>query len=137
MFIFKFIEGLQHPPPFVRSVTNNGLIRRELNTVLDIYFSWQKGMEMKRQKKQNKTKQKHSYTMVPITQDMFEGLLFKVVCSHCILIPQGSTKKWYFLVPNESPYFLIITPKFRLQIHYILGNIAKNLLISGIPILIF
>ena len=43
-------------PPFVTSVTNNGLIRRELNTVLDIYFSWQKGMEMKRQKK-NKTKQ--------------------------------------------------------------------------------
>ena len=31
--------------------------------------------------------------------------VIKSVCSHCILIPQGSTGSITFLVSNESPYF--------------------------------
>ena len=40
----------------------------------------------------------------------------KVGCSHCILIPKSLTRT--FCVSNESPYFLIIIPKFELQMTY-------------------
>ena len=35
----------------------------------------------------------------------------KVVCSHCILIPQGPTGSSTFLVSNESPYISHYNPK--------------------------
>ena len=36
---------------------------------------------------------------------LFWFLVFKVVCSHCILIPQGSIGSTFFFVSNENPYF--------------------------------
>ena len=59
-----------------------------------------------------------------------------MVCSHCILIPQGSTGNSTFWCQMKAPYFLIITQKFQLQIHYTLQVIAENVAISDIPILI-
>ena len=61
-----------------------------------------------------------------------------MVCSHCILIPKGSTGSSTFLMSNESPNCSHYNPKFQLQIHCILKVIADNVPISGvIPILIF
>ena len=63
----------------------------------------------------------------------------KMVCSHCILIPQGSTGSKIFVCvcQMKAHIFLIMTPKFQLQIHYTLEVIAENVPISGIPIFIF
>ena len=44
-----------------------------------------------------------------------------------ISIPQGSTGSSTFLVSYKSPFFLILTQKFQLQIHNTLEVIAENI----------
>ena len=68
----------------------------------------------------------------------------KGVCTHCILILQDSTGSSTFLVfvfltgrsmrrhtwvlmLNDGPFFLIITPKFQLQIHYTMSDHVTSL----------
>ena len=65
-------------------------------------------------------------------------ICFKVVCSHCILIPKGSTGgSTFFWCQMKAHIFLIIIPKFQLQIHHTLEVIRENIPISGVPILNF
>ena len=51
--------------------------------------------------------------VVKYTKDAKTALMFKlkVVCSHCILIPQAQPEVVLFLVTNESPYFSHYNPK--------------------------
>ena len=51
--------------------------------------------------------------------------------------PQGSIRSSTFWCQIKAYIFLIITPKFQLQIHYALEVIAENVPFSGIPILTF
>ena len=65
-------------------------------------------------------------------------ITFKAVCSHCILIPRAQLEVVPFFWCQMKPHiFLIIAPKFQLQIHYTSEVIAENVPISDIPILIF
>ena len=75
-----------------------------------------------------------SYKFYNVLNDL---LAIKVVCSHCILIPQDSTGSSTLCCQMKVHVFLIITPKFQLQIHYTLVVIAESVPISGIPILVF
>ena len=61
-----------------------------------------------------------------------------MVCSQCILNPQGSTGSSAILMSNESP-INDITPKFQLQIYYTLAFITENVPTSStsVPISIF
>ena len=54
-----------------------------------------------------------------------------------IFISQGSTGSSVFCCQMIAHIFLIVTPKFQLQIHYSLEVIAENVPISGIPIFNF
>ena len=67
----------------------------------------------------------------------FWTIIFKVGCSICIIIPRTQPEVGFFWCCTKALIFLIITPKFQLQIHYTLKVIAENVSISGIPILIF
>ena len=67
----------------------------------------------------------------------FISVCIKLVYSHCILIPQGSTGSSTFLVSNESPYFSHYNSKISASNSLYFGSYSRKLLISGIPILIF
>ena len=53
------------------------------------------------------------------------------------LSPRAQLEVVLFWYQMKAHIFLIITQKFHLQIHYTVAAIAENVLISGIPILIF
>ena len=56
--------------------------------------------------------------------------------THCSLIPRTQLEVVYILMSNEAHIFLIMTPKFQLQIQYCLEGTAENVPIIGIPNLI-
>ena len=66
----------------------------------------------------------------------FAGITIEVVCSYCILIPWGSTRRSTFWCQIEAHIFLIITQKYQLQIQCTLADIAENVHLSHIEILI-
>ena len=47
--------------------------------------------------------------------------------------PRAQPEVVYFLISNESPYFLIANPKFQLQILCSFGDITKSVKLIGIP----
>ena len=62
---------------------------------------------------------------------------FKGPYADHILIPRVQPEVVLFCCQIKAHIFLIINPKFQLQICYTLEVIAENVHISGIPILIF
>ena len=67
---------------------------------------------------------------------LHNSFLLKVVCSHSILIPQCSTGSSTFWCQMKAHTFLIITPKFQLEMYYNLSVMAENVPMYGIPIFI-
>ena len=47
--------------------------------------------------------------------------------------PKAQPEVVYFLISNESPYFLVANPKFQLQILCSFGDIPKMVKLIGIP----
>ena len=47
--------------------------------------------------------------------------------------PRAQLEVVYFLISNESPYFLITNPKFQLQILCSFGDKTKSAKLNGIP----
>ena len=51
---------------------------------------------------------------------------FKVICSHCILIPHVSTRSSTVLVSNESPHVSHYNPKISASISLYFGNCSRK-----------
>ena len=64
---------------------------------------------------------------------IWKGNLYFALMLITFSSPRAQPKVVYFLISNESPYFLIANPKFQLQILFSFGDITKSVKLNGIP----